>query len=343
LGSYSGAAMQEARPYYAKFPYLGFINYVQNQSHSRYDSLQLNLTKRMSHGVSASFGYTYAHGFDNGSLNRFGDLPQNSNNLGAEYASSDFDVRHRATITVTYNIPGIHGYGQMLEGWQVNSIVNLQSPQPWALWDSGDNISGTGEGADRWNINGSPADFPSGKSSIPYCNGFTINADGSPNSSAASCSVVTIYGSAGAPSTVKPSTCTSSPFVNATTLASIGCYVSANNHSSLTPPALGAFGNMGRNIFRDSGLYNIDFSVFKNFKFKERYGAQFRAEIFNIVNRPTVGNPYGASGFVNSNNALTAGGGSLGMSGFTPDWGAGNPLIGSGSQRVMQLGLKLTF
>jgi len=28
---------------------------------------------------------------------------------------------------------------------------------------------------------------------------------------------------------------------------------------------------------------------------------------------------------------------------LTPDFAAGNPLVGSGSQRVMQLGLKLIF
>ena|SRR2546427_9828444 len=44
---------------------------------------------------------------------------------------------------------------------------------------------------------------------------------------------------------------------------------------------------------------------------------------------------------VNANNALGAAG--LGNPGVTPDIAAGNPLIGSGSQRVMQLGLKLTF
>jgi hypothetical protein len=99
---------------------------------------------------------------------------------------------------------------------------------------------------------------------------------------------------------------------------------------------------MGRNIFRDSGLRTVDLSIFKNFKFKERYGAQFRFEAFNIANHPTPANPYGASSFVNSGDAFQ-GGGPLGFAGLTPDWAAGNPLIGSGSQRVMQLGLKLTF
>ena len=43
-----------------------------NDVRSNYNSLQATLTKRMSHGLSFIAGYTYAHGLDNGSLNRFG-------------------------------------------------------------------------------------------------------------------------------------------------------------------------------------------------------------------------------------------------------------------------------
>ena len=61
---------------------------------------------------------------------------------------------------------------------------------------------------------------------------------------------------------------------------------------------------MGRNIFRDLGYKDLDFSVFKNFTLKERYNAQFRLEVFNIFNHPTFANPYGASanGFSGGNN-----------------------------------------
>src|SRR3989442_11997997 len=52
---------------------------------------------------------------------------------------------------------------------------------------------------------------------------------------------------------------------------------------------------MGRNIFRDSGFKNVDFSVFKNFTFKGRFNAQFRVEFFNLPNHPLIFNPYGAS------------------------------------------------
>src|SRR5262249_59012543 len=79
------------------------------------------------------------------------------------------------------------------------------------------------------------------------------------------------------------------------TLATGGCYVSANGKSVMLPPKAGTFGTMGRNIFRDSGFKNVDFSVFKAFKFKERLNAQFRAEFFNVFNHPNVANPYGSA------------------------------------------------
>jgi len=336
-GTYDSQATQEARPFYTKFPYLGFINQVTNRSHAKYNSMQVTLTKRMSQGLSFTTGYTYAHGLDNGSLNRFGGLPQDSNNPQLEYGASDFDIRHRLTVTATYNIPGKKGFGQLLEGWQINTIVTYETPQPWIAFDNGDNISGTGENADRWSIFGDALDFPSGKNSIPFCTGFP---------STVSCGFTTPYvGSPGVPlsaaATSAAASLCSAHAPSAATLASFGCYISSNGKSVIVPPALGSFGNMGRNIFRDSGFRDWDLSIFKNFTFHERFGAQFRWELFNVLNQPQISNPYGSSSAVNANNALGAAG--LGNPGVTPDIAAGNPLIGSGSQRVMQLGLKLTF
>jgi carboxypeptidase family protein len=326
----AGLAAQESRPFYSKFPYLGYIYQATNRSYSNYNSLQVAVTKRVSHGLAFNVGYTYAHGLDNGSLNRFGLNPQDSTNLRADYASSDFDVRHRLTATLTYNIPGIKGFGQLLEGWQINTIGTYATAQPWQTYDNTDNFSGTKELADRWNIFGNPADFPSGVNSIPYC-------------TAAGCSYNTIYGPVATANNFSKCQAVSPSGSAATNLAAAGCYVSANGNSVIVPPALGTFGNIGRNIFRDSGFKNVDFSIFKNFTFKERYGIQARWEIFNVINRPVAANPSGASSAVNTGNQYASGGGSFGGSLLTPDFAAGNPLIGSGSQRVMQLGLKLTF
>ena len=85
-------------PYATKFPYLQFINHVENYAWSNYNSLQTTLTKRLSHELNFTVGYTYGHGLDNGSLNRFAGQPQNSLNPAAEYASSDFDIRHQLPV-----------------------------------------------------------------------------------------------------------------------------------------------------------------------------------------------------------------------------------------------------
>jgi hypothetical protein len=48
---------------------------------------------------------------------------------------------------------------------------------------------------------------------------------------------------------------------------------------------------MGRNIFRDYGFNDLDMSIFKNFRLKERYGFQFRWEVFNVLNHPAFADP----------------------------------------------------
>jgi hypothetical protein len=318
------------RPFGAVFPYLRYINWGSNDAHSNYNSLQMTLTQRVSHGLSFIAGYTYAHGLDNGSLNRFGLLPQNSADPNAEYASSDFDVRQRFTLTATYNLPGKKGFGQLLEGWQINGILNAQTAQPWAVSDSSNNFSETGENTDRWDFFGSPSAFRSGPDSIPYCTGFATGT--------VSCSETNQHGTFSLPSSLGAKCTAVAP--DLTTLGTGGCYVVGN--SVMVPPVLGTFGTMGRNIFRDSGFKNLDFSLFKNFSFRERFGAQFRAEVFNILNHPSFANPYGASnGYLGGSDPSSPG--TFGAAGSTPDVAAGNPLIGSGSARVIQLGLKLSF
>jgi hypothetical protein len=110
----------------------------------------------------------------------------------------------------------------------------------------------------------------------------------------------------------------------------------------MVPAKLGTYGTMGRNIFRDKGFRNVDFSVFKTFTFRERYSAQFRVELFNIFNHPIISNPNGASNGGNSGDKANSAA-SFGTGGGTPDNIAGNPIVGSGSARDMQLGLKLQF
>ena len=141
---------------------------MSNQYRSNYSGLQVTLTQRLFHGVSFLAGYTYSHALDDSSTNQNQFLPQDSTHPELEYASSDYDIRHRFTLSLTYAIPGRKSFAQMLEGWQINSVVTLQSAQPWTVNDTVDNINGTNENTGRWDFFGNPSDFTSGPNPIPY-------------------------------------------------------------------------------------------------------------------------------------------------------------------------------
>jgi len=304
---------QLAHPYYGPYPYLGFINYMTNLDTSNYNALQTSLTERNFHGLSFLLGYTYSHALDD--MSHYypgGSLPQNNFAPGLEYGNSDYDIRHHFTISLTYNIPGKKSFGQLLEGWTVNSLVTLQGGLPWKVSDGSDNISQTGEFTDRWDFFGNPSDFTAGPNRIPF------------------------YPAALAGTSGMPAACTSdAASVGATaSLAQFGCYAQGN--SVMIAPALGSFGTMGRNVFRDSGFRNWDFSIFKNWKFKERLTAQFRVEFFNVLNHPNFGNP----GLIGNNSPS---GSAFGAENSTPDVAALNPILGTGGPREIQLGLKLLF
>ncbi len=59
------------------------------------------------------------------------------------------------------------------------------------------------------------------------------------------------------------------------------------------------FGSSGRNILSGPNWTNLDMSIFRNFRFSERYALEFRAEAFNVSNTPHFNNP--ASNASNSN------------------------------------------
>jgi Carboxypeptidase regulatory-like domain/TonB dependent receptor len=326
---------QGPRPFNTKFPYLSNIFQMGNVYRSNYDALQVTLNSRNYHGLSMVAGYTYGHSLDAVGANwDFGygaGLPQDSANVGQEYGNSDFDIRQRFTLSFTYAIPGKKGFGQMMEGWELNSIVTLQSAQPWGPIDLGTDAAGTGplpvsppaNAPIRWSFYGKPSDFKSTPSGIPYFGGNNSPSDPSGN---AACNAKALALDGG------------SPGASTESLAFFGCY--AQGTSIMIPPPLGQFGNMGRNTFRDTGFKNFDFSIAKSWHLGERVRAQFRAEFFNIFNHPNFANPYGGqNGFgLNDPSAQPFGCGCA-----TPDVAAANPVIGSGGSRAVQLGLKFTF
>jgi len=317
-------AEQAARPFNAQYSYLAQIYQVGNLYRSNYNALQATLTGRDYHGLSFLLGYTYSHALDNVGANwDFGygsGLPMNSLNPKGEYASSDFDQRNRFTLSLTYAIPGKKSFGQALEGWQVNTIISAFGAQPWGPIDAGTDVSGTGEFTDRWDFFGSSSSFkPTISSGVPYFPGTS-------NPACAAKALALDGGTAGG---------------YTTSLNNWGCYVMGQG--MMLPPALGTFGTMGRNTFRDLGFRNVDFSVMKNWTFGERYGLQFRGEFFNLFNHPNFANPFGGQNGWGHNDPSVPGPGGFGCSCATPDVSASNPVIGSGGSRAVQLGIKFTF
>jgi hypothetical protein len=175
------ASDQACRPYNTQFPFFSNIFQMGNVYRSNYDGLQVTLNSRNYHGLSMVAGYTYSHALDDVGANwDFGygaGLPIDSQNVGLEYGNSDFDMRQRFTLSLTYAVPGRKGAWQMMEGWEINSIVTLQSPQPWGPIDLQTDALGTGPlpvsppafAPARWsfyragtNSFGNPSDFKSG-------------------------------------------------------------------------------------------------------------------------------------------------------------------------------------
>ena len=56
------------------------------------------------------------------------------------------------------------------------------------------------------------------------------------------------------------------------------------NPAAFAIPAAGQMGTLGRGAVRGTPITTIDFSLAKNWRFKERYGIQFRTEFFNLFN-----------------------------------------------------------
>ena len=323
-----------AEPFNSKFPYLANVFQMANVYRSNYDGLQVTLNARNYHGLSAVAGYTFSHASDDVGANwDFGygsGLPQNAHNVAAEYANSDFDIRHRLTISLTYAIPGRKGFGQALEGWEINSITTLETPQSWGPIDEGTDAAGVGplpvsppaNSPIRWSFYGKRSDFKPqafnaiGTEGIPYYSGAS-------NSTCATQALAVDGGSPG------PSTASLNLF---------GCY--ANGGSVMIPPPLGQFGNMGRNMFQDTGFKNFDFSVGKNFHLGEAMRLQFRAEFFNILNHPNFANPYGGQNGFGLNDPSVR---PFGCGCATPDIAAANPAVGSGGPRSIQVAAKFVF
>ena len=122
-------------------------------------------------------------------------------------------------------------------------------------------------------------------------------------------------------------------------LNQVGCYT--RNGSAMFPAALGTNGNVGRYSFRGADFRDWDLSITKDWKIKERFGAQFRAEFFNVLNHPIFDLTVGSGAIFTIPTIGERG--SWGCNCTTPDQANGDIALGTGGSRAIQLALRLTF
>jgi hypothetical protein len=320
-----GTDQSEAGPFTARFPYISYIDQLSNQDTSHYNALQASLTQRTSHGLSFTAAYTYSHALDDVSQNFGSSVPLNNLVPSLNYGNSDYDIRNRFTFEVHYALPSIKAPAQLLQGWAINSIVTIQPGTPWAVEDTSNDFSGTNEvnnpnpWGEAWDFFGNPKDFTATPTGIPF------SGNDNTGKILTQCTTAIMNHFSGQQQALALSS-----------LANNGCYASGS--SVLVAPPYGSYGTVGKNIFLNPNYRAWDFSFTKDFKIKERMTIQFRGELFNVLNHPVFGQV--DSGHL-ANNDPSAG--QLGLANETPDQAAGNPVLGSGSARDIQLGLKILF
>lgn len=143
------------RPFFAVRPALAGITYAVSDGLSNYNALQVTVDKRMSHGLNLLLAYTWAHAIDNVGTEFGGGTgtPQDIRNRNADRSNASFDIRHRMTISSTYELPFGKGrafFNQggatnfIFGGWQFNTIATFQTGLPFTPSLANPNTNGAG-------------------------------------------------------------------------------------------------------------------------------------------------------------------------------------------------------
>jgi hypothetical protein len=252
-------------------PNWGTMTSVLYDGNSFYDALELSLQKAMSHGVQLQGSFTWGKSIDTSSSTAQGDQFSNSlsslpwYDLKSVRAPSEFNIGRTLVINGTWQVPSIQSFSGpaawITNGWELGGIYKLSDGVPFTAT--------FGTDGDPQGLNsGDPWAFPN-RLTGPGC-GTLINP-GNPNS-------------------YIKTQCFSVP------TAPSGAFYAANCDPTfgVFPQCFNLRGNSGRNILIGPGTANLDFSVFKNNYIKrisESFNLQFRAELFNILNRANFGVP----------------------------------------------------
>ena len=285
------------------FPALGFVNQFESSASSSYNALQASLRLRNWHGLTSALSYTYSHSIDNASDGQ--DYVPNATQPDNSFRPD----RERASSNFDMR--------QHLS-WNFNYQLPDSKYMHWLT-------SG-------WAVDGVLAMAAGQPFNVNYL--FEGNFNGSGEFF-------------GRPDLVgNPFSGTKGPgqFLNLGAFQ-VPCLVDSLGNCTGNQH----FGNVGRNAFVGPDYKNFDFSLAKNNKITERLKLQTRIDIFNLFNHPNFANPlwpnFGVDFLQNGLNVVGSSGRGQGFLPLTttPDVGTGNPFLGGGGSRNIQLALRLSF
>jgi len=295
---------------YGANPYGAFYILQQNStSKSNYNALQTSFRINAWHGVTSTVNFVWSRSIDNSSDGEDfvpnAAQPNDSTRPNLEKGPSNFNIPRRLTWNFAYDLPKMGGSLQRLKnGWGLDSVLSLQDGQPFQFNYTEDDFSGSGNFFDRPDVVGPIVYHPHDPLNFVDVSAFAVP-----------CTVTTA------------------------TLSATDCI-----------PGTRHFGNSGRNSLRGPSFKEWNFAIYKSTAITERLNMQFRADFFNILNHPNFANPFlpafladpgfNGSQLVNGREVGSAPGSVITATG---DVGIGNPFLGGGGPRGIQLAVKFTF
>ncbi len=288
-------------------PNYGGAYLISNSATSDYDALQVQFQRRLSHGLQALSSYAWSHSIDNGSAGSYGNASNTlvpSFNPNQNRGPASFDIRHTASAAITYEVPAP----------RINAFTNALL-RTWSIESVIQARSAP------------PVEVIDGKFFSTIFNTFaTVRPDRVPGAP------LYVYGPECV--VVLGSPCPGGKGFNR------GAFTDPP-----TDPNTGAplrQGNLGRNALRGFGAFQWDFAVHRDFPLHESVKLQFRAEVFNLLNHPNFGQPFGdlrsRSRFGRSTKTLASS-----LDSFNQGGGSFSPLYQIGGPRSIQIALKLFF
>jgi hypothetical protein len=172
-------------------PYPRFLNvatYRHNSGQTNYNAVEAKVEQRLSHTVSLLFAYTHSKLIDDASAvfsttvlsspNSSSLIAADTYRPGLERDSSSGDMPNVTSFSGTYDLPAGHGHrfasrglgATLLQGWQLNAIMSLQSGMPVAVTQATNFNSFAGFSLQRPNLVGKPSLSPGARSPSRFFN-----------------------------------------------------------------------------------------------------------------------------------------------------------------------------